>query len=56
MQVWKVGGRKVREVFSSFFFGDDAGEMVAIDDLLYPANHFALSGRDVTLALDFITI
>eukprot|EP00040_Diaphanoeca_grandis_P028198 m.162258 g.162258 ORF g.162258 m.162258 type:complete len:518 (-) comp31270_c0_seq1:36-1589(-) len=34
---WEVGGRKPREVFRSFFFGD-GGATVAIDELVYPQN------------------
>jgi len=34
---WQVGGRKPREVFHSFFFGD-GGSPVAIDSLTYPHN------------------
>jgi len=34
---WKVGGRKPREVFHSWFF-EDGGSTVAIDELVYPQN------------------
>jgi hypothetical protein len=34
---WKVGGRKPREVFRSFYF-EDGGETVAVDSLVYPQN------------------
>ena len=34
---WQVGGRKPREVFHSFYFGD-GGSTMAIDPLIYPQN------------------
>eukprot|EP01050_Picozoa_sp_SAG11_P011330 SAG11_NODE_1193_length_5551_cov_2.289252_6_plen_54_part_00 len=34
---WEIAGRKPREYFHSFYFGD-GGEMVGIDSKVYPEN------------------